>query len=358
MASDWLHKSEQPIRSQVSKFNQLLTRLQLISFHFSRITSLANTSFEGLAALRVLHLEDNALERLQGNEFTGLTRLTELYLHNNFLSSVARTTFHALRALSILRLDGNLLTSFPVWELVNNPALTALHLARNMWACDCEFVRPLRAAADKLGDKVRDARQLRCVADHYRGEALSPLELVDCSGSLKTDLSSSPGGLATGLDYTPILVSVLLVVLVIIITYLVAFTFRKNIQAWMARRRKTGDGGASTGTAATNDTKLFDVFISYAREDADFVEQNFAPQLGAGYRLCLHQRDFPPTTPLADTVAVAVESSTRAVVVLSAAYLRAPWPTIRTAFLDAILANNTKVKFEFDISIKSIFFSI
>ena len=71
----------------------------------------------------------------------------------------------------------------------------------------------------------------------------------------------------------------------------------------------------------TNDKdKLFDVFISYSIEDRDFVEQSFAPNLEHGTtsdRLCLHQRDFPPTTPVFDTVSVAVESSARALVVLS-----------------------------------------
>ena len=33
LAPDWLHKSEQPIRSQVSKLTQLLTCLQLINSH-------------------------------------------------------------------------------------------------------------------------------------------------------------------------------------------------------------------------------------------------------------------------------------------------------------------------------------
>ena len=82
--------------------------------------------------------------------------------------------------------------------------------------------------------------------------------------------------------------------------------------------------------------------------DRDFVEQNFAPNLEHGntsYRLCLHQRDFPASTPVYDTVSVAVESSARALIVLSRSYLSLEWTQIRSPFISSIMANNTKVVF-------------
>jgi len=82
--------------------------------------------------------------------------------------------------------------------------------------------------------------------------------------------------------------------------------------------------------------------------DREFVEQNFAPNLEHGntsYRLCLHQRDFPSTTPVYDTVSVAVESSARALVVLSRSYLSLEWVQIRAPFISSIMSNNTKVVF-------------
>merc|ERR1712012_679078 len=110
-------------------------------------------------------------------------------------------------------------------------------------------------------------------------------------------------------------------------------------------------GGTTAGKATSvyNDKdKLFDGFISYSVEDRDLVEQSFAPNLEHGatsYRLCLHQRDFPPTTPVFDTVSVAVESSARALVVLSRPYLSSQWSQIRAPFISSIMANNSKVVF-------------
>ena len=50
------------------------------------------------------------------------------------------------------------------------------------------------------------------------------------------------------------------------------------------------------------------------------MDSTLAPTLERGatsYKLCLHQRDFPPNASLYDTVAVATESSSRVLVVLS-----------------------------------------
>ena len=314
-------------------------RLRAVYLNNSMIHRITNYSFEGLSEVRILHLEDNQLEELVGNEFIGLNRLKELYLQNNFLTRLGADTFSSLLDLALLRLDGNLLTSFPVWELAGNPMLVGLYLARNMWSCDCDFVRPFLAYSADVDGKIVDKINLRCVADHFRGEALATMENIVCE-AIAPDFQS---GKVSGFDYTPILVSVLLAVLIIVIGYLVAFTFRQNIKDWMFRT-KAGD----KSTVYAGKDKLFDVFISYAQDDSEFVEQNFAQNLEHGttsYRLCLHQRDFPPTTPLSDTVSVAVETSTRAVVVLSRNYVDNQWNNIRTAFMEAIRTNNTKVIF-------------
>ena len=115
----------------------------------------------------------------------------------------------------------------------------------------------------------------------------------------------------------------------IVIGYLLAFTFRSSIKEWLYSKTNCGSAGKnntlySRGGGAGGKDKLFDVFMSYSIEDRDFVEQSFAPNLEHGptsYRLCLHQRDFPATAPVFNTVTVAVESSARVLIVLSRSYL-------------------------------------
>lgn len=319
-------------------------RIRTVYLNSSMIRKVTNFSLEGLTEVRVLHLEDNQIEELAGNEFAGLTMLAELFLQNNYLTTIGAETFSTLKGLTVLRLDGNLLSNFPAWELINNPMMIGVYLAGNMWSCDCEFLRPFLAYQRKLGSKVIDRNDLKCVADHFRGEAITQMENVICGDHVIPDFQSSN---VTPLDYTPILVSVLLAVLMIVIGYLLAFTFRTSIKEWLYSKTNYSSGNKNN-TIYSGKDKLFDVFISYSVEDRDFVEQSFAPNLEHGttsYRLCLHQRDFPPTTPVFDTVSVAVESSARALVVLSRSYLSTQWSQIRTPFINSIMTNNTKVVF-------------
>ena len=133
-----------------------------------------------------------------------------------------------------------------------------------------------------------------------------------------TDLKTTVQSTLTSIDYTPILVAVFLAVLIIVVGYLVTFTFRANIKRWLYSRAADDKGSVYSGSAsAAAADKLFDVFISYSSEDAAFVEQTFAASLEHGatcYRLCLHQRDFPPSTPLYDTYLKLLDSASGSVV--------------------------------------------
>jgi len=321
-------------------------RIKAVYLNNSMITSVTNYSFDGLTEVSVLHLEDNQIEQLAGNEFEGLIRLKELYLQNNDLISIASETFSKLRSLTVLRLDGNLLTTFPIWELTSNPMLVGLYLAGNMWSCECNFLNPFMTYQRKLGSKIIDKGELRCIAEHFQGEAITQIDSVVCGENIIPDFQS--GG-SSGIDYTPILVSVLLAILMIVIGYLLAFTFRSSIKEWLYSKTSCTEGSKNnTMSSQSGKEKLFDVFMSYSIEDRDFVEQSFAPSLEHGatsYRLCLHQRDFPATAPVFDTVTVAVESSARVLIFLSRSYVVSQWSQIRVPIINSIKNNNTSVVF-------------
>ena len=85
------------------------------------------------------------------------------------------------------------------------------------------------------------------------------------------------------------------------------------------------------------------MYVSYAKEEADFVDHTLAPtlehglQARAAYRLCLRHRDFPPTYEVAsvyDTVSLAVDSSAKILIVLSKAYLAHEWHFLKAAISD------------------------
>ena len=103
-------------------------------------------------------------------------------LHSHIsIAGIAAETFANLKELTTLRLDNNLLSSFPVWELAANPALAGLSLANNLWSCKCDFLNHFLVFQKKIGAKIQDKAEIRCVTDHYLGEAVTPLDNVICA---------------------------------------------------------------------------------------------------------------------------------------------------------------------------------
>ena len=135
---------------------------------------------------------------------------------------IAADTFSRLVELAVLRLDNNLLSTFPVWQLASNPLLTGLSLASNLWSCKCDFLNHFMVFQKRLGAAVQDRPDIRCVTDHFLGEAVTPLENVICADQPQANSDfQSVTSVSSQLDYTPILVSVLVaVVLIVICEYL------------------------------------------------------------------------------------------------------------------------------------------
>ena len=140
------------------------------------------------------------------------------YLYLSPPSGVAADTFANLVELSVLRLDNNLLSTFPVWQLASNPLLTSLSLANNLWSCKCDFLNHLTVFQKRLGAVIEDREDIRCVTDHFLGEAVTPLENVICADQPQANSDfQSVTSVTSQLDYTPILVSVLVAVVLIVI---------------------------------------------------------------------------------------------------------------------------------------------
>ena len=319
-------------------------RVTSLYMNKSQVTSLSKETFSGLTHLQVLHLEDNKIKEIEGHEFTALTSLRELYLHNNDIISIAESAFDSLASLALLKLDGNLLTSFPVWNLANNPFLVAVYLAENLWSCDCDFTRPFTQFLDMQRDRIADRSSIKCVTENLVND-LPDNVLCD---DVKAPLVESANA---GNELIPILVSVALAVIVLVAGFLTVCVYKSKIKNWLYTKSheiyesRSGSSIVSEGTHPLQN-KLFDVYVSYSSKDSDFVDHTLAPTLEHGataYRLCLHQRDFPPSASVYDTVSVATESSARVLVVLSKTYLETEWPHVRIPLRNSLNNRDNKL---------------
>ena len=365
-------------------------RITSLYMNSSSITEISRETFGGLSnSLKRLHLEDNRLSELFGHEFEALANspLKELYLQNNDIVRISRHSFEPLRSLSVLRLDGNLLTTSPMWNMLSgnsHPFLVAVYLAENMWSCECAFVQRFNRFVRTMGrDKVADRTKLKCVTDNFVNELMDNVLNDDgmCENQfISADTKQLPEKKNTKKilkkDLLPILVSAAIAVAVLVLGFLAVCVYKKKIKNWLYNKSTeiyessrsssstvsascvvssgafVGDNQGIHSPATIYPNKLFDVYISYSSKDADFVDNTLAPTLEQGtdlvptygtdgsqkskYRLCLHQRNFPPNASVYDTVSVASESSSRILVVLSYSYLESEWPDIKTPLRNAL----------------------
>ena len=333
-------------------------RVQQLHMNHSGIQTIGSHAFTGLTSLKTLDLSHNPLLReLKGQEFNGLSSLRELRLDHCGLVYINELTFQPLEALQSLRLDGNLLTSFPVWRLGHHGGLTSLRLAQNVWSCECQFISPFNEFLETNLDRILDYEEIQCVSENAVAISRDLCKTSLAKPLSKSDLSDTNKSKA-GLELAAILVPALLSVSVLIVGLLAIFVFRRHIKSWLyAKSSEVYESryNSSIGSSLPqnqSETQLFDVYISHAKADSDFVDHNLAPTLEHGarttYRLCVHHRDFPPQETLANfasiynAVTLATESSAKILIVLSKAYLAQEWPRVKAAILDCL--NKTAVQ--------------
>ncbi len=344
-------------------------RLEALYLNNSGLTQIGHSAFTGLSNLRTLDLSGNQhLRELKGFEFSsGLHSLESLKLDHCGLVYVHEMTFKFLPNLKQLTLHSNLLTTFPVWKLEVNSQLTGLTLSQNVWSCHCDFIAPLNTFLQNNLLKIADYEQVQCVSENAmaldQNLCLDPVSVTNRQPKQVIE--------ETQIEVAAILIPTTVISLAILIIGLLAiFVFKKQINAWFYSTSKTtssslydsrscwstASGGQPTSQPlhlaegnvnnGKNGAKLFDLYISYAKQDSEFVDHNLAPTLEYGhrsnsYRLCLHHRDFPNSPDsnpglqsVYDTVSLASESSAKILLVLSKAYLATEWHSVKNAIWD------------------------
>ena len=71
----------------------------------------------------------------------------------------------------------------------------------------------------------------------------------------------------------------------------------------------------------------YDVFVSFAGEDLDWVLQHLVPKLEEelGLRLCIHERDFRPGKNILNNIVDSINASKKYLMVFSRHFTHSPW---------------------------------
>jgi hypothetical protein len=102
--------------------------------------------------------------------------------------------------------------------------------------------------------------------------------------------------------------------------------YRWHLRLLLYETFRGRDDGARQRRWATNNFD-FDVFVSYAAENSEWVRHRLMPELeiGLGLRLCIHERDFTLGRNVVDNIAECVERSKKFIMVFSRDFKRSEW---------------------------------
>nr|KAG5698478.1 hypothetical protein BaRGS_022008 [Batillaria attramentaria] len=71
----------------------------------------------------------------------------------------------------------------------------------------------------------------------------------------------------------------------------------------------------------------YDVFVSYDKEDLNWVREHLMPELEGrlGLRLCIHQRDFTLGAPIVENIEESVKDSKKVMMIFSKNFVHSQW---------------------------------
>nr|XP_015208636.1 PREDICTED: toll-like receptor 1 [Lepisosteus oculatus] len=123
---------------------------------------------------------------------------------------------------------------------------------------------------------------------------------------------------------------VIAVLVVLIVTGVLSFTFYvcdgawylKMLWVWMKVKRR----GYREEKRLVKSSFKYHAFISYSQNDYSWVDSQLVPNLeNAGFRLCIHERDFVPGDWIIDNIINCVEGSYKTLFVLSQNFVQSEW---------------------------------
>lgn len=329
-----------------------LRRLSLSKNRFSSLSFISQKTSEDMKVLESLDLSFNSIY-LDG-DCKWSSQLTELSLANNnlgnsvfkYLSSnferidLSKTGITAITQgdlakfpkLAHLLLSSNSIQVIP--EDLTVPALLSLHVDQNAitsisWEVFAGFPR--------LQTLISGNNPFICLCDSYwfvtaLNKSLLPDWPLDytCStpplfaGLSLSEYKTSELSCETWLQAAVALPATILIFACIGLVFYKCdgVWYTKMLWVWIRVKRR----GKKRSNMLKNISFNYHAFISYSHHDSGWVDNQLVPSLeGAGFSLCLHERDFVPGDWIINNIINCVESSYKTLFVLSEHFVRSEW---------------------------------
>lgn len=254
----------------------------------------------------VLYVNGSNLRKIDHRPYLHL--VTELHAEGAKLSAVSVGALEALQNVTVLHLHDNQLRSLPPGtQNVTLSRASSIKLGGNPWTCGCTDLW-MPAWIKRHGHAISDPNQLIC---RWSGKPLSDLSPVDLSCGV--------------FNFVPLLIvlCIMLGLATMAASLLVKFRLELLVFLYTRFRIRPWDMYHYDRRRA-----LFDVFVSFSQHDYRWVADKLVDQLENRpnpYKLCIHMRDFPVGTPIADSVSWAIHNSRCTLLVLTRDFLASEW---------------------------------
>ncbi|CAL4123109.1 unnamed protein product, partial [Meganyctiphanes norvegica] len=303
-----------------------LYKVKTIYANNSNIQVLGSDTLVSLSTLSELHLEHNNIEKLFGMEFSGLASLKKLYLHNNKLWYIHQHTFANLVNLEVITLHDNSLINFPAWRLVDNSQLTHISLKRNPWSCDCQFIESFSIWISGHKEQIIDENDIKCFNEDSstsHGYQVIDLDVSLCTFNSEPPTASEPKSLVSWIH--PIL-SICFACVMMLITFFCVL-YRHSIKDWVSSKLNDKISSRNRNVHQVSNPQ-YDAVVLYSSKDEGWVNKVLMGELEYGdnsYHLCLQHRDLTVSENMTQTLAKAIQSSNKTILVLSNNLITSEW---------------------------------
>ncbi|XP_049313240.1 protein toll-like [Bactrocera dorsalis] len=264
----------------------------------------------------VLDISNNNFIALPLNTTFGYGNVSQLNASSNKITSINISQLPT--NLTVLDLRNNRLKSlndeFLRTYLNESTKLQFLYLSENPWFCNCSTLHLLHTIRTHRR-RIPDADQLLCV-----NQPNDTLLIANVR-----ELCSIPATVEYNQYLIATLISLGLTVIILLCIIAFFYKYKLEVKVWLYNHNILR---SCIRECELDKHKTFDAFISYAHQDADFVNHTLLPQLEQcepPFRVCTHERNWLAGAYIPEQIIESVEQSRRTIIVLSQHFIESDW---------------------------------
>ncbi|XP_039951528.1 protein toll-like [Bactrocera tryoni] len=284
----------------------------------------------------VLDISNNNFIVLPLNTTFGYANVSQLNASHNKITSINLSQLPT--NLTVLDLRNNhlktLSNEFLRTYINESTKLKYLYLSENHWICDCstqQLVYTIRTHRTR----IPDADQLVCA------NLLNDTLLIDNV----SELCPTPLNVEYYQYLNTTVISVALIIIIILCIIALFYKYKLEVEVWLYSHNILR---FCIRECELDKHKTFDAFISYAHQDADFVNHTLLPQLEQcepPFRVCTHERNWLAGAYIPEQIIESVEQSRRTIIVLSQHFIESDWARMefRTAHQCSLVEGRARI---------------